>query len=542
MIDEILYLEPDEEITSVIEKIKDLKGSSISLVIPKNATLIASVINLRLLEREAKKLKKKVAIVTQDRIGRKLAAQVGIPVYESVTDDKPIMPEASPKPKIDEVIELEESAPQKKEEVPESPVPVRHYGQPKTELAETPITDNQKTKKAVSGRAKRLNFKKHLVTLSGLVVIGLAVSIWWFLAIYPRATVKLILKSDAFEQTVQVKVDNSVKEVSDDFATIPGQTMEVKVKKNGNFSSTGEKEIGTNSTGKINLKNKLGEGITLPAGTTFTRDGFDFRSGEVVKVPAATVSIDSGGNVSVVPGESSVSVESVGPGEQYNLGAGSFAVSGLTNSQQEKFEAANSQAFTGGSSQTLKIVNENDLEKAKDQLADGARDELKKQLEEEAAPKTVISDTIEVEVVESNANKNPGDEADNFDLEVTIRARTIVFDFSDFEQAIIGQAEQKLPSDRELVVDQNEDKIETRVEDVKIGEGVLNLIGVLSTKVVAKLDQESIKSKIVGQSIGEAELILGDDDGIIAAEVQIRPSFRQSIPKANQIVFDIERE
>ena len=60
MIDEILYLEPDEEITSVIEKIKDLKGSSISLVIPKNATLIASVINLRLLEREAKKLKKKV--------------------------------------------------------------------------------------------------------------------------------------------------------------------------------------------------------------------------------------------------------------------------------------------------------------------------------------------------------------------------------------------------------------------------------------------------------------------------------------------------
>ena len=70
--DELIYLEPDEEITSVIDKLKNLAGQRVGLVVPRDATLLQSVVNLRLLDREAKNLGKVISIVTADKteIGR----------------------------------------------------------------------------------------------------------------------------------------------------------------------------------------------------------------------------------------------------------------------------------------------------------------------------------------------------------------------------------------------------------------------------------------------------------------------------------------
>ena len=48
--DEIIYLELDEEIPSVIDKMKNLSGKSVALVIPKGASIIQSVINLKILK------------------------------------------------------------------------------------------------------------------------------------------------------------------------------------------------------------------------------------------------------------------------------------------------------------------------------------------------------------------------------------------------------------------------------------------------------------------------------------------------------------
>src|SRR3989338_3524858 len=100
--DELLYLEPDEEITSVIDKLKNLSGESVALVLPKNASLAASVVNLKLLKREAARLKKTVAIVTQDKVGTSLAGQVGIPVYAAVGDEEPVATPKRPKPTQDD--------------------------------------------------------------------------------------------------------------------------------------------------------------------------------------------------------------------------------------------------------------------------------------------------------------------------------------------------------------------------------------------------------------------------------------------------------
>src|SRR4030042_6994139 len=103
MMEEILYLEPDEEITSVIDKMKQAKSKRLALVVPREATLLQSVVNLKLLLREAANSDKEIALVTADKIGRNLAAQVGLVVYDSIKDRRPVFQPPAPTPGAEEV-------------------------------------------------------------------------------------------------------------------------------------------------------------------------------------------------------------------------------------------------------------------------------------------------------------------------------------------------------------------------------------------------------------------------------------------------------
>jgi len=90
--DEILYLEPDEEITSVVDKLKGLEADSVGLVAPKGSSIVQSLVSLKLLQKQAKALGKEIAIVTSDEVGQNLAGRINLPVYADVRSKKPIEP------------------------------------------------------------------------------------------------------------------------------------------------------------------------------------------------------------------------------------------------------------------------------------------------------------------------------------------------------------------------------------------------------------------------------------------------------------------
>lgn len=72
------YIESDEEIISVISHLRKSLDEENIFVFPKRALVLQSIINLRLLEREAIKCNKKIIIVTQDEAGKMLAEKAGI--------------------------------------------------------------------------------------------------------------------------------------------------------------------------------------------------------------------------------------------------------------------------------------------------------------------------------------------------------------------------------------------------------------------------------------------------------------------------------
>ena len=80
------YIENDEELTTIVERLRVSKSRDVVLVAPRRALLLQSVINMRILRREADKQKKNIVIVTQDPDGTLLAQKAGITVRESVRD------------------------------------------------------------------------------------------------------------------------------------------------------------------------------------------------------------------------------------------------------------------------------------------------------------------------------------------------------------------------------------------------------------------------------------------------------------------------
>lgn len=80
------YIENDEEIISVIGRLRKSSAPENYFVLPKRALVLQSIVNLRLFQREAEKLGKQIIIVTQDEAGKLLAEKAGL-ATERYTDD-----------------------------------------------------------------------------------------------------------------------------------------------------------------------------------------------------------------------------------------------------------------------------------------------------------------------------------------------------------------------------------------------------------------------------------------------------------------------
>ncbi len=76
------YIEIDEEIISAVSRLRKSGEPENIFVFPKRSLILQSIINLKLLDREAEKLGKKVIVMTQDEQGMRLAEKAGLRVQE----------------------------------------------------------------------------------------------------------------------------------------------------------------------------------------------------------------------------------------------------------------------------------------------------------------------------------------------------------------------------------------------------------------------------------------------------------------------------
>ena len=81
---QIFYIDIDEEITSIIDRLRKSKTDEVYLVVPKRALVLQSMVSLKLLRKDGERLKKKIMIVTQDEMGKMRVEKSGIKTVASL--------------------------------------------------------------------------------------------------------------------------------------------------------------------------------------------------------------------------------------------------------------------------------------------------------------------------------------------------------------------------------------------------------------------------------------------------------------------------
>ena len=90
---DVIYIEPEDDITDIIAKIEKSKEKIVALVPPKKAGVFRSIVNIKLISKAGASADKSVVLVTVDPSIVKLAAATKLPVSKNL-QSAPEIPKA----------------------------------------------------------------------------------------------------------------------------------------------------------------------------------------------------------------------------------------------------------------------------------------------------------------------------------------------------------------------------------------------------------------------------------------------------------------
>lgn len=530
--EELIYLESDEEIPSVVDKIKSIDSDPIGLVIPKGSALIQSVVNLKLLKKQSEDLHKNIVIISQDKVGRNLASQIGLTVYDSVSADKPITEFARQEIPTNEVIEIDLT--EQKQAVNPKGVKVKRYDETdRSNQIENNRTFIKRSINVNEDKSTEIYPEKHIQHINQkpknigkkwlifLFILILAAAGFYFF--YPKATISLSIKSEPFEKNIDITLDNNINKVDQAKLAMPGDLQEVTAEESKKFDATGKKEAGEKATGTITVYNEWdSETHSFPMGAKFTASGKVFLANSAFTVPAGVL---SGGKIQA--GSIDVFVVAESAGDSYNISSTTFVLDGAPT----KIYGKNTKAMSGGSNKQITIVSSDDINRAKEDLKNSLAQKNKDEIVKKADKQQIIESSIENDVVSFSADKKDGDEASQFNATLKLKSRTISFSETDYKELLTKSLAQYIPQDKELVLN-GQDEVSVSSTQNDFGQGIMKLSGTIKTKLAPKIDQNVLKNSLSGKNQEQAESYLKSVTGVDKVEISFRPSWWiKAIPK-----------
>ncbi|TSC92818.1 MAG: Uncharacterized protein CEN89_448 [Candidatus Berkelbacteria bacterium Licking1014_7] len=588
-----IFVEADEEIPSIVSRIQKTKHKIIGLVVTRGSGLLQSMVNLKLLKREAERLEKELVLITIDNVAVNLANQLDIKVYENIKTTEPLSEPQREAPQMREKIKIDKTSPdplisihhfqdsgekevEKKEQkdiqnLPEgtddvSPVnsdkPELRQDQPQSHPNDMPLTvsgfhDKKDIDSAASADVRqfpsertftdyankitnpdrqrislkpKLRINKKIIIFSAIAICIFAAGFYFFA---PAAVITFTVKGEDFTDNFRVEANISQKTISLEERKIPAHLIQEEKEEKKNFPATGKKNMGEKSRGTVTFYNSWSTDVqTLPAGAKISNGDKEFTLSGETKIAGATLSL-SEGSIKTNPGVSDGVVEAAIAGENYNLEPTKFIIVGFNSEKQSKFYAESQRKFTGGSTREVKVVSAEDIEKAVQQLRGQLEESLLNQLIEKNPSKTILKDATDFDVLNRQVSVNENDEVEKFDLTLKIRSRNIGFEKETFQKSFMDILKFELPKDKDLHLTGGEE-IATEVKEKDIEKGRLVIEGSIKAKIAPRLDEMKLKKLIYGQKVGAAKETLSQQPDIEQVDISVSPEWLSSrIPYFN---------
>ena len=524
---DVIYIDIEDDITTIIGKIKASKQRIIALVPPRRTGILQSAVNIRLLSRAAKSADKTIVIITNDSVLAGLAATAKIPVAKTL-QSKPEIAEI-PALKVDDESDVIDGGKLAVGDMVEAAK--KSSSDNDAAIDSTIAAANEKESKGLASlknmvkKPKVPNFsafrKKFLLIGGGVLLFGFFL-VWaiWFA---PHATVIISAKTTSMtvSDTVSLSENAATNAKSNVIKSIKKEiAKEVSVE----FSATGKKNVGEKATGVVVFSNSSSSSVTISAGTILKNSGLSYTLNSSVTVPGATLGWSCPGYK--CSGSASGSITASEGGAQYNAATGSMSIS------VDDISVSLRSATSGGTDKTATVVTASDIESAKSKLSEKKIDGLKEQLLSSFGDSaTVITESY----VENRSDPNPsvavdGEATGAVTLKSTITASALAIDKNELKNFVEAKLKEEISGKKsQRIYDNGVNKIAFSQFSKAHNAQTVRLT--TNGKVGPDIKEANVKDQAKGKSYGEVQSAIESIEGVEDVDVKFSPFWVKSVPK-----------
>lgn len=524
-----IYIEADDEITLVIDKVLSTNEKVVALVLPKRAAVFQSIVNMKLLKKSAIEAKKSLVIISSDEAIKNMAAVAGVHIAHTL-NSKPSIPKLSEQDTTATVAADEISVQADTKSLADS----QKKNKPKKATNEKVKMDDKKSSFKIPDFSS-FRFK-----------LGLAIACLTFLAvgwvfgfvILPRATVTIVTNVDRAEVAgsfnAKANLENSELETN----SLKATKVETSNEESVTVKATGEKDVGEKATGTITITNCSTSQYAVIEGDRYTKDGQAFAATENASVAQSSYSFTLGGFKCDEDGKSTVSVVAVESGVDSNISEGSHAIDGSPNNV-----FAWGSNMSGGTTELVIVLSQADINSAKGQLAgtseSAAREELINQINQQSL--IALDDTLEQSEPVDKFSASVGDEVDE-----VIVTRSVSFSMLgvtiDDVSGVLEIATNELLTNDNLKIRSNG----LTDASYSVANKLDNDSYEINVKTVATIGPEfdipALKQEVAGLKRGEIESLIEAREGVRSVTVEYSPFWIFSTPSSTNKIEIVVNE
>jgi hypothetical protein len=561
-----VYIDVDDEITAIIDKVVAAKARIVALVLPKRAAVLQSIVNMKLLKRSAESAKKHVVLITTEAGLLPLAGAVGMYVAPSLQSKPviPIAPDGVSSADIDESADFDPDA--------AADQPVGQLAGPaavmKDDMETIELDNGDEDSEAEGGVAagaaagagaaslaksfkpkkdsklKIPDFNKFRlgIILAGVVLVGLLVFGYFAMFVLPAATVTIATDSSEITTSSNLTLDPAAKELDVEEKVFPAKIEKKQVNGSQQVTASGQKNKGERATGQVtlSLKDCSQDEVTVPAGTGVSANGKTFITQD--NATMQSVKVGSKCSNSSFPGASAKTVDVVAQkgGADYNIAASTFTVASFSS----LVSGQSSDSMAGGTDNIVKVVSQSDVDSAKQKIASqngtaAAKAELQSKLEDEGYFAITSSAQASEPVVTPSAQV--GDEADTVTVTTSTTYTMYGVKKSDVEDFIVANIKDKINPSKQQILNKGVDKATFDITSPATS-GPLQVAFSATSQAGPDIKTDALKSQIAGKKTNDVRTIAKQTPGVTDVTVKYSPFWVSKVPKKeSKITIVIEK-
>ena len=559
---DVIYIDVDDEITSVIDKVTSSGARVVALVLPKRATVFQSIVNMKLLKKRADAAKKHIVLITSEQGLMPMAGAVGLYVA-STPQSKPEIPDAAGAASdVPEDVD-EDSIAMNGEDFDADKAGKTAVGalaasqEPSiasavddddgtVELDNSELPDSDKTgdinalaaaggsgkaaKKAKKDKSLKVpNFKrfKRWGLIAVLLLILLIVGFFVANGVLAKANIQIKTNTSTVNASVSPTLNTNATTLDLTSNQVPAQTQQQTKTSTQQVSASGKQNNGNKATGTITMTAQECGAIQpandVPAGSGVTTNGLTYITDQDVSFNPTGI---HGGCINFSSNPVGITAQS--GGSQYNVGNGTtFAVAGRS-------DVSATGSADGGTDNIQTVVQQSDIDaataKAKSDIGsqvNGVKGQLEQNLQSNGL--YPIESTFYTSTPNISPSVQAGSTADSVTVTESVTYTMYGAKQSDLKTLLDNSINSQIDTSKQMI--QDDGLSQSAITVPNAGNGATLDLSIQTTATIGPhINIAGLKKQVAGKPSGDVKQMIMALPGVTDVQVNFSPFWVSKTP------------